>query len=130
MVNYLREQALEKHESGGQRSAKLVRQRDPTQIRLLILFLLRKKLTVELHRFNLTREVIEVDCDGVPLCKVNALHPNLVVFLDWLSRVTLKLVDVVFLVWFIFLDRDYILETLDCLKFKLDFILIARLSIS
>ena len=107
-----------------------MRQCELTQSKLFILFLLRKKLTIEFYRFNLACEIIKVDCYAVSLCKVNTLNPNLVVFLDLLSRVTLELVDEVFLIWFIFLDSNYFFETLNCLKLELDFILITDLSIS
>ena len=90
-----------------------------------------KKLTVEFHRFDLACEVIKVDRNRVSLNKVDAFHSNLVVFFHFLLMiVNFELVDVVFLVWFVLLNGDYLFKTLYGLKFILDLILIPHLTIS
>lgn len=103
---------------------------DLTQSKSLVLLLLLKKLTVEFHRFDLACEVIKVNRNCISLNKFDAFYSNLVVFFDLLCMiVTLELVDVVFLVWFVLLNGYYLFKTLYGPKFKLNLILIPNLTI-
>ena len=74
--------------------------------------LLDRNLSSKLHRFYLIGDVIIVDGNASLLMKNDALHTNLVKFLNFLAILTdlLQLKHTVLLVRFIFLCHDNFLE--------------------
>ena len=64
-----------------------------------------------MHRFHLTRDVIQVHGDRFLLKKLNALDPDLLDLVLDAGPIRLDLVDEGFLLWLVLLCQDYLLET-------------------
>ena len=85
--------------------------------------LLLENLAAQLECFKVLRDVIDIDCGGLLLQKLDTLDPYLIKFLNFMIFLTILVLiiigtlyldakDTIFLIWLVLLGQNYVRQAL------------------